>query len=293
MSLETSCSMLTLTTLEVSLPSQVRGPKWERFISVTRLISLTFILTLAAVRTLLKASRNFPLLLIILSSWLIASKTKGANLQLRSIPLFSFWGVSVSLPVRRILESCAAGSGIWTAYGVSEGLTRLLKGIVWRRRPNFYALCHFDADTMQCMGTLKQICQAQYSFPSGHSSLSACTMVFLCCYLCGRVQHSCYRCIACTLFISWALFVASTRVHDHWHNPSDVLAGLLVGTLSALGVYRIFYPPLFSKQAGIPKSIWALTVAQPGIDICTMLRLSQPRKHFPFTMKKTRDEFTA
>jgi hypothetical protein len=60
--------------------------------------------------------------------------------------------------------------------------------------------------------------------------------------------------------------VSWTRVHEHWHNPSDVVAGFLLGTLSALSVYRLFYPSLFSKQAGIPKSIWSMAASQSQVD---------------------------
>ena len=137
-------------------------------------------------------SKRLPILLILVTSYLLSSQRHRIDVTLRSFPRFTVGSsrYTVSLLPRRMLETCAAVSGILTAYGISEGLTRMLKGTVGRRRPNFYALCHFDTETLQCMGSPKQICQAQYSFPSGHASMSACTMIFLCLYLTGRMPRN-------------------------------------------------------------------------------------------------------
>ena len=217
-------------------------------------------------------SKRLPLLLIVVLSFLLSSpKHRILDARLPSIPLFTLSCCTWSLHPRRMLETCAAVSGMWTAYGISEGLTRMLKGTVGRRRPVFYALCGFDLETLQCTSKPASICQAQYSFPSGHSSMSACTMIFLCCYVCGRMPRNggCdFRWMACTVFLSWAVYVSWTRVHEHWHNPGDVLAGFLLGTLSALAAYRLFYPSLLwlfseqqQQQAGIPKSVWFMAAA--------------------------------
>lgn len=213
-------------------------------------------------------SKRLPILLILVTSCLLSSQRHRIDGTLRSIQLFTVGsrsGYTVSILPRRLLETCAAVSGILTAYGISEGLTRMLKGTVGRRRPNFYALCHFDTETLQCMGQPSQICQAQYSFPSGHSSMSACTMIFLCCFLIGRMpRHGCFcygRWVACTVLLSWAVYVSWTRVHEHWHRPSDVMAGFLLGTMSALAAYHLFYPSLLQPQAGIPKAVWSLAAS--------------------------------
>lgn len=202
-------------------------------------------------------------MLIVICSWIFAKTNKHTkNDPLRPVPLFSLGsGFLVSLPVRRIMEICAAFSGIYTSLGVSMFLTHMLK-TVGRRRPKFYSMCQFDVDARQCTGTPEQICSAQFSFPSGHSSLAACSMVFLCCYCCGKLSSTrrsrTHRWLVCAVCGSWAVFVAWSRVADHWHNPTDVLAGLLLGTLTALAVYRVHYPPPFTPQAAFPKTVLAL-----------------------------------
>ena len=41
--------------------------------------------------------------------------------------------------------------------------------------------------------------------------------------------------------VSVALWVASSRLVDHWHHPSDILAGSLIGSISALTTFNMFY----------------------------------------------------
>ena len=52
--------------------------------------------------------------------------------------------------------------------------------------------------------------------------------------------------------ISYAVFVATTRLVDYWHHPSDVVAGVIIGIGSGFIAYHIFYPVVFSMNAGIP-----------------------------------------
>ncbi len=107
--------------------------------------------------------------------------------------------------------------------------------------------------------------QANFSFPSGHSSLICCGMTFLVWYLHGtsginRIQHSepsrFFSLLICTcLPLGWALFVAASRLVDHWHHPSDVLAGLGLGFVMSTIAYHHWYPPVWSSHAGIPRSL--------------------------------------
>jgi hypothetical protein len=53
----------------------------------------------------------------------------------------------------------------------------------------------------------------------------------------------------------WALFVAASRLVDHWHHPSDVLAGLGLGFATCTIAYHHWYPPVWSPYAGIPRSL--------------------------------------
>ena len=57
-------------------------------------------------------------------------------------------------------------------------------------------------------------------------------------------------CIA-PLFL--AVFVCLTRLQDHWHHPTDVLAGATIGSACALLTYLIYYrnPFFVSTENGI------------------------------------------
>ena len=62
--------------------------------------------------------------------------------------------------------------------------------------------------------------------------------------------------IICTcLPLGWAFFVAASRLVDHWHHPSDVLAGLGLGFTASTIAYHHWYPPVWSSYAGIPRSL--------------------------------------
>lgn len=188
-----------------------------------------------------------------------------------------------------VLSSVAA---FLTAIGISEGTTQLLKLYISRRRPNFYALCGVDISVVPpvCAAANPQhIVEAQFSFPSGHSSLSMCSMTFLVWLVLGMILslppspyssrsqqqrrplvsaafstptttaggHFCYyyhqqeRCACwCVAIVGWgwALYVGATRLVDHWHHFSDVLAGWALGFWVATMVYFIWYPAPFALQ---------------------------------------------
>ena len=122
----------------------------------------------------------------------------------------------------------AALCGLAMAIGLSDGTTQLLKLYMMRRRPNFYALCQFDAVRKVCTAEPHRILEAQLSFPSGHSSLSCCGMTFVVWFFLGKILGSSSPfsktsskrlggLLACCLPWGWALFVAASRVHDQWH----------------------------------------------------------------------------
>ena len=90
-------------------------------------------------------------------------------------------------------------------------------------------------------------------------------MTFLVWYLHGakgmtNTQHSessrlFYLWFGTCLPWGWALFVAASRLVDHWHHPSDVLAGLGLGFATCTIAYHHFYPPVWSPYAGIPRAL--------------------------------------
>jgi len=173
----------------------------------------------------------------------------------------------LQLAYQALLEAAATVSGLLTSWGLTNLLTTVTKVVVHRRRPNFYSLCKFDWETLQCTSTPHHICGAHYSFVSGHSSLSAAAMVFLSCYIVGKILHasSSYRrrtrifwsVLICSTLCSWAVYVATTRVLDHWHHVTDVSAGLLVGAATARAVYCSYF-----QKNGQLRAPW--TMLQPS-----------------------------
>ena len=173
----------------------------------------------------------------------------------------------VARRVRIVLETAAAVSGFLTAWVLTLLTTCLFKVLIHRPRPNFYSLCRFDSDTLRCTSSsLHRICDSRYSLPSGHSSLSACAMVFVGCYIVGNIISGRLRDLDCQsqqvsrrqnikitsqqmfwsvvtwiVLCSWAVFVAATRVYDHWHRVSDVSAGLALGVVTAVTVYWAYF----------------------------------------------------
>jgi len=145
----------------------------------------------------------------------------------------------------------------------------MIKLWVKRMRPNYYALCGFDAATRLCASDPERVREANLSFPSGHSSLASCGMTFLALHLLrdrnrrsrrwrrsrGGVGRRRRRtrapppaAVIETLVvvcgpIGWALFVAASRLVDRWHHPSDVLAGLGLGAVAASIAHGAWYPP--------------------------------------------------
>ena len=139
----------------------------------------------------------------------------------------------------------------------------MFKIYVQRRRPNFIALCGLENG--RCTNSDAHIVEANLSFPSGHSSLTACGMAVLTLAVVNQVlvtpalsRHTKRWCCAgvALLALTWTMFVGTSRIVDQWHHPSDVLAGWLLGAVCAVGCFHVWYPPLWHPtQAGIPWSV--------------------------------------
>lgn len=146
-------------------------------------------------------------------------------------------------------------AAFFTAIGVCEGTTQVIKLVVQRRRPNFYALCGFDGQICAAKNT-ERIVEAQLSFPSGHSSLSMCAAVFIWQYGMTRIwsrrqkpgrnggeflllRRDTWLAAALTFgSVGTSIACGVTRLVDHWHHPSDVLAGWILGAMIATAVFR-------------------------------------------------------
>ena len=139
------------------------------------------------------------------------------------------------------------------AAGITVVLTDSIKLYVGRLRPNFYEMCGFSLDSLECEGEDNMILESRKSFPSGHSSFAFCAFTTISLFLLGKVQlyyttafsmPEIYRkrflLIIATLPMTYAFFVAGSRLRDNWHHPADVVAGSLIGFLSALFSYSLW-----------------------------------------------------
>jgi diacylglycerol diphosphate phosphatase/phosphatidate phosphatase len=143
--------------------------------------------------------------------------------------------------------------------GLSWFLTDMIKIYTGQLRPNFYEMCNFNKQTLECeTDSAHLLKESRRSFPSGHASLAFSSMTTLTLYLIGKVGiqrhvHS-KRITLCTrvwyllsfLPMLLAFFVAASRVHDFWHHPADVVAGSAIGIGCALSIHGMWYAVHFS-----------------------------------------------
>ena len=112
---------------------------------------------------------------------------------------------------------CVTGLSFATAFLLTEGL----KFTVQRPRPYLTY-----PDELHPVRTT-----FGYSFPSGHTSLTFATATSLC--LCYPKWY------VVVPSVIWAAGVGFSRLYLGVHYPSDVLAGALIGTASAVLVYNL------------------------------------------------------
>jgi len=151
--------------------------------------------------------------------------------------------------------------------GCSQLATDCGKYSIGRLRPHFIDMCQpKDLETLcssgravlhqyitnyTCTGTdLHGIKDSRLSFPSGHSSFSAYTMLYLALYLQSRMTWSgsyMLRPLLQTGALMLAWLTGLSRVSDYKHHWSDVLSGFLIGSIAALLTAR-YVSTLFKQK---------------------------------------------
>ncbi|BHF74412.1 hypothetical protein SprV_0501749800 [Sparganum proliferum] len=138
-------------------------------------------------------------------------------------------------------------------FAITGVLVNVGKVVIGRLRPHFFAVCQpqdFNAvpdvyiTQYKCGGTdKKRLEDVRLSFPSGHSGFAMYTAVFIAIYLYYRVPRKSIGIVLRNLFqiaaLSLGTYVSITRISDYKHHPTDVLAGILLGTLVA--VYTLVF----------------------------------------------------
>ncbi|KAJ8012254.1 hypothetical protein DPEC_G00066770 [Dallia pectoralis] len=145
---------------------------------------------------------------------------------------------------------------------VSQSFTDIAKVSVGRMRPHFLDVCKPDWSSIncslgyitdyQCNGLESKVQEARKSFFSGHASFSMYTMLYLVFYLQSRFTWRGARLLRpLTQFtlIMMSFYTGLSRVSDHKHHPSDVLAGFAQGALVAYCIVY-FVSDLFKPKGG-------------------------------------------
>lgn len=163
-----------------------------------------------------------------------------------------------ALEIHHGLLSLLAGSGL------NEAVTEFLKNRVGRLRPDFLTRCKWSDSLQACTGKAKDIMEGRRSFPSGHSSTAFAGMAFLSLFLAGLLHTWSFSqpAPARNLFstklgricitlapIAYATWVAVSRLEDYRHHKEDVIVGSLLGSLSALTAYLIYWPNPFTLES--------------------------------------------
>lgn len=119
-------------------------------------------------------------------------------------------------------------------FGTTVYITEFLKISVGRLRPDFIARCIPDLN-MNCLGEVKNVVYARKSFPSGHSS----TAFYMGWYLILLLfkKNCLYTMLLLLLIFQASCFVASSRVIQNVHHPSDVVSGSILG----ISISILFY----------------------------------------------------
>ncbi|XP_064849152.1 phospholipid phosphatase 3-like [Oncorhynchus masou masou] len=143
---------------------------------------------------------------------------------------------------------------------VSQSFTDIAKVSVGRMRPHFLDVCRPDWSAIncslgyitdyQCNGPESKVQEARKSFFSGHASFSMYTMLYLVFYLQSRFTWRGARLLRpLTQFtlIMMSFYTGLSRISDHKHHPTDVLAGFAQGALVAYSIV-FFVSDLFKPK---------------------------------------------
>jgi phosphatidate phosphatase len=135
--------------------------------------------------------------------------------------------------------------------------TDIPKFFFGRLRPYFYQICnatftmnvhdmdpHSYVTDYTCMGNEKAVREARLSFPSGHSSMTLYFATYMITYSYFRLNK--LKPVRNFLFTMSLLIyivvitVVSSRVNDYRHHWSDVIAGMIIGCIIAIGTLTLF-----------------------------------------------------
>lgn len=189
------------------------------------------------------------------------------NYKANTIPAALLFGVGTGIPivlmgitecVRYYLGILKTAQDLWKAlykdffffmFGAfcTQLLTDIGKCSVGRLRPHFLAVCnstyvcnleeHIYITDYVCQGDADVVKEARFSFPSGHSTFAAYTMVYVALFLQFRFRwkgSDFLRPLTQISLIGLAFYIGLSRISDNMHNWSDVLTGFVIGIMGAV-----------------------------------------------------------
>ena len=119
-------------------------------------------------------------------------------------------GLSITLAI--IIKNKKIGILIWVNIAISTLLNQILKFIIQRPRPTEFRI----------------IDERGYSFPSGHSMVSATFYGFLIYLIYKNVKNKYLKYSLIIMLVILILLIGTSRIYLGVHYTSDVLAGFLI-----------------------------------------------------------------
>ncbi|KAH9461962.1 hypothetical protein MJO28_003278 [Puccinia striiformis f. sp. tritici] len=158
--------------------------------------------------------------------------------------------------------------GLLVAHSMAIVPTDILKIWIGELRPDFFSRCAYSEDTKICKPFFhnhKLMESGRKSFPSGHSSTAFAGLTFLALWIAGRngafalggdglraagpLQSRLLRLLVAIIWLVIAIWIAVTRIQDHRHHPRDVIAGGIIGIISASIGYLFYFPSPFKGSS--------------------------------------------
>lgn len=147
--------------------------------------------------------------------------------------------------------------GLFSSVGCAFAFVCFVKAHVGRLRPDFLARCM--PVNGACTGDVLVVEEGRRSFPSGHSAISFSGLAYLTLVLLACVWHTptpragtLWKAIFVSLPWLVALWIALTRLSDHWHHWQDVLIGSLIGHVAAYAAFRLRFLPVSTGAGLVP-----------------------------------------
>ena len=131
--------------------------------------------------------------------------------------------IILSIILSIIIKNKKTGMIIWANLGIVTILNQILKRIVQRPRPTQFRI----------------IDESGYSFPSGHSMVSAAFYGFLIYLIYKNVKNKYLKWSLVTILSILIIIIGTSRIYLGVHYTSDVLAGFLI-SISYLIIFTHF-----------------------------------------------------